>query len=62
MNADQIVSFIRDLFKIGGTILIAKGIGDAAGWEAIAGGAAAVVGIVWSQLHHNANPTTPTLP
>lgn len=45
---DSMLWLIRMVLMNGGTYLAARGYGDAALWEAIAGGVAAIAGAIWS--------------
>jgi len=52
-------SLLRHLFTSLGAILIAKGYADSAIVEALAGGAVAVVGIIWAMVHKANLPKQP---
>ncbi len=55
---DQVQSILRTVLKAGGAVLITKGWTDQAGLEIAVGGVVAIVGIIWSAVHHKNNPTT----
>lgn len=44
MNNDAIISLVRHAITTAGSLLIAKGIGDEALWQAVGGGIVAIVG------------------
>lgn len=50
INVVQAQSYVRDALKYLGALLMAKGVGDAALWEAATGFGVAAIGTIWSQL------------
>lgn len=52
MNMDQVKSGLRWAVTVIGTLLAAKGIGDAAGWEIVASSVVAIAPVVWSWFVH----------
>lgn len=44
MTYDQFTSLARTVFKIVGSLMVARGLGDSAGWENIGNDALTVVG------------------
>lgn len=50
INVEQAKSLARDAIKWLGVLFLAKGVGDAALWEAAAGFGVAAVGTIWSQF------------
>lgn len=47
---DHALWLLRVALMSGGSALASRGIGDAAMWEAVAGGVVALAGAVWSYL------------
>ena len=54
---DTVMTLIRAVLKVGGGFLLAKGLTDSAGVEAIIGGAMAAIGVIAGWL--SARKTTP---
>lgn len=54
---DQVGSILRTVLKAGGAVLVTKGWTDQAGLELAIGGVVAIIGIVWSAVHHKNNPS-----
>lgn len=52
-NADQVLALVRGVIKFGGGLLVAKGFGDAAAWEIVAGGGATLASILMSHYTHS---------
>lgn len=52
MNAEQFKSTLRMIGQWAAALLVAKGLGDGAMWEAVIGGVVAVGGYVWSLKVH----------
>lgn len=55
MNDDQTISVIRGILKIASGMLIARGVGDSALWEAITGGVIAIATLWWGYSHKKPN-------
>jgi hypothetical protein len=51
MSSDTIQTLVRTALKMGGAILIQKGVTTDPTWEAVVGGVVATVGIIWGILH-----------
>lgn len=51
--SDQVASAIRSVLKVVGGALVTKGLTDNTTLEALIGGAVALIGIIWSALHHS---------
>lgn len=60
MTAEQVSGLVRHLLTFLGGWLIAKGWGDASAWDAIGGGIAALIGIIWSHVVKLPSPPTTT--
>lgn len=52
MNKDQFFSTLRMIGQWAAALLVAKGIGDGAMWDAVIGAAIAVGGYFWSMKAH----------
>ncbi len=59
MNASQIQSLIRSILLGLGASLVASGKLTDGSLQEIVGGILALASVLWSQLHHGQNPTTP---
>ena len=61
MNTEQIVSLVRSVLKVLGSIAVATGYTDSNTALEIAGGVATLIGLAWSHWYH-AGPDAPTAP
>jgi len=60
MNANQIQSLIRSILLALGAGLVTHGKIDQAGLEQAVGAVISLGAVIWSQLHHSANPPPPS--
>ena len=61
LNADQFMSFVRSVLKIGGGVLSANGVNQNSVTQIILGIVSAIVALIWSHLE-NATPTVQPAP
>lgn len=57
---DSNVSLLRSVLKIGGGILIARGLATSDQIEYIGAGAVALFAVIWGYVHRKKPPTPPT--
>lgn len=59
MDWDFVQTMLRMLLKVGGGVLVTKGLTDQSGAEALAAGVLVLVGMVWSRIHQKKLLNTP---
>lgn len=52
MNQEQVLSIVRALLQIAGTVLVSRGFMTETDWTTIAGGVVMAVPVIWSMYVH----------
>jgi O-antigen/teichoic acid export membrane protein len=58
MNVKQVLSAVRTLGTIGGTVLVSKGYVDAGTWGQVVGAVIVLWAFTWSMVTHSTMPDT----